>query len=83
MDHKAYLSAKNEHVRRTLREEFTKFFTAMTTESPKGWPAISDSELVDALADSLMEMGKRRGLGVALVQTLVHELQDRVNSKLN
>lgn len=65
-----------------LRTEFADFFTSMTTASDT-WPAISDQELVDALADALVLMGKRRKLGVSLLQTLVHELQDRVNDRLN
>ena len=69
-------------VRRVLRKEFTHFFTVMRTPEP-GWPAIPDQEFVDALADSLMAMGQGGGKGVAFLQTLVHELQDRVNTELN
>lgn len=77
-----YEKAKRAHVAAKLRQEFTKFFVTMTTETAEGWPKIDDSHFVDALADSLLEMGKQRGLGVALLQTLVHELQDRVNQSV-
>ena len=67
-------------VRKALRKEFVDFFVTMTTVKPENnWPAIPDSEMVDGIADALLEMGKRRGTGVAMLQTLVHELQDRVN----
>ena len=70
-------------VKAAIRKEFTTFFVTMTTAHRGTWPAIPNSEFVDALADSLVEMGEQRGLGVALLQTLVHELQDRINSKTN
>lgn len=69
-------------VRKKLREEFAAFFITMTTETEKGWPGISNQEFVNALADSLMTMGERRELGTAYLQTLIYELQDRVNTKL-
>lgn len=71
------------HTRTVLRTEFADFFQKMTEPAPNGWPAISDQEFVDAVADSLIELGKRRGLGVSYAQTLVHELQDRVNTTLS
>lgn len=76
-------SAPPEKVRRVLRAEFTRFFTRMRTPEP-GWPAISGQQFVDALADSLVEMARTDNqAGVAYLQTLVHELQDRVNTELN
>ena len=69
-------------VRAVLRREFTDFFTRMRTAEGR-WPAISDQEFTDALADSLLATGKATGKGVAFAQTLVHELQDRVNDELN
>lgn len=75
----ALLSATRQTlVRKKLREAFTEYFVTMTT-STDGWPEISDQEFVEALADSLIAMGEKRKLGVALLQTLVYELQDRVN----
>lgn len=76
------LPERQKQVRAMLRKEFAAFFTQMTSNTPT-WPRISDQELVEALADSLLDMGKQRGLGVALLQTFVHELQDRVNQSLN
>lgn len=76
------LPERQEQVRAMLRKEFAAFFTQMTSNTAT-WPRISDQELVEALADSLLDMGKQRGLGVALLQTFVHELQDRVNQSLN
>ncbi len=68
--------------REILRKEFTDFLVTMTTESAD-WPNVSDQELINALADSLMELGKRKNMGAAFVQTLVIELQDRVTTNLN
>lgn len=68
-------------VRKALRREFTKFFQEMLRPEA-GWPPIPPSEFVDALADSLYEVGKADNNGVALVQTLAIELQDRVNNHL-
>lgn len=72
-----------EKIRRALRREFTSFFTKMRAPEP-GWPAIPHQAFVDALADSLIEMAKTEGHAeVAYLQTLVHELQDRVNTELH
>lgn len=68
-------------VRAVLRREMTIFFTHMRTPEP-GWPRIPDQEFLDALADSLLDAGKASGKGVAHLQTLIHELQDRVNQEL-
>jgi len=65
-----------------MRTEFTDFFTALVVGTDN-WPTIGPQELVDGIADSLIAMGEAQGKGVALLQTLIHELQDRVNSKLN
>lgn len=73
---------KNAQVRKILRKEITDFLVTMTTADQSGWPHIRDQDLIDALADSLLDMGAQRGMGTALLQTLVHELQDRVNSSL-
>jgi hypothetical protein len=69
-------------IRTALRKEFTDFFTKMRTEEP-GWPAIPDQQFIEALADSLIASSKASGnQGVAFLQTLVHELQDRINNEL-
>jgi hypothetical protein len=64
------------------RREMTAFFRKLRTPQP-GWPGIPDQSFVNALADSLLDLGKDSGTGVAQLQTLVHELQDRVNSHLS
>ena len=66
-----------------LEREITAFFTALTGSSERGWPEISGQVLADALADSLLALGAKRGMGVGVLQTLIHEMQDRVNIKLN
>lgn len=75
-------AAQKRLVRKKLREEFAGFFTEMTTATDM-WPEISDQELVEAIADALIQMGERRGKGTALLQTLVYELQDQVNQSLS
>lgn len=70
-------ATRQAYVRKTLRKEFADFFTTMTT-STDNWPDIDDTELIDAIADSLISMGERRKMGAAMLQTLVYELQDRL-----
>ena len=41
----------------------------------------SAQELTEALADALVDMGRLLGLGTAMLQTLVYELQERVNAE--
>lgn len=72
---------RQAQARTLMCKEFTDFFHTMTQPDAEcNWPQISDQELVDAIADALLAMGRKRGKGTALLQTLVHELQDRVNS---
>lgn len=68
-------------VRQVLRREFTTFFDNMMKEEPN-WPRVADNEFIDAIADSLIDMGKRSNRGTALLQTLIIELQDRLNKNL-
>jgi len=70
---------RKAHVRAELRKQFTAFFTTMITETDQGWPTVEHHEFIDALADSLLEMGQHSAKGHALLQTLVFELQDRIN----
>lgn len=70
-------------VRRVLRKQLNNFFTELYRVQPEiGWNGVADQEFVDALADALVDHGNRQGKGVAFLQTLVHELQDRVNQQL-
>ena len=82
MDITALDAVRREQVRGILRKEFKDFFRTMTTGT-ESWPKITDQELVNALADSLLDMGRDRGMGIALLQTLVLEMQDRINDTLN
>ena len=63
---RALQATRREAVRRVLRES---------------WPDIPPQELTEALADALVDMGRQQGLGTALLQTLVYELQERVNAE--
>lgn len=78
-----YTEARKASVRAIMRKEFTDFFVTMTSVGPRGWASVDDQEFVEALADSLLSMGTLRNLDTAYLQTLVHELQDRINNKLN
>lgn len=63
-----------------LRREFTRFFNHMRAPEAN-WEAVADQEFIDALADSLVESSKAGGKEpVTYLQTLIHELQDRVNN---
>lgn len=76
-----HLKAARKKIDSVLKREFTTFFVGMVTPS-EGWPAVSDEQFIDALAASLVQMGERTGKGVALTQTLVYELQERINLKM-
>jgi hypothetical protein len=65
-----------EKVRLALRREFTVFFEHMITEE-HGWPAISNQQFVEALADAVLAVGQKTNMGVAMLQMLSYELQDR------
>jgi len=68
-------------IQNALRREFGIFFRSMLT-TEKGWPAISDEDFVDALADAVMTVGSNGVRGTAMLQTLIYELQERVNHQL-
>jgi hypothetical protein len=72
-----------EPARRILRREIATFLTIMVTEQPeRNWPALPPSELIDALADALVDMSGSQSLGLAMLQTLVYELQDKIDRRL-
>ena len=83
MDLKDMSPPQQAQARAILRHEFANFFNSMTQAQGNNWPSISDQELVDALADALTMMGAQRGMGISLLQTLVHELKDRINQQMN
>ena len=74
--------ALNAATRSVLRRQFAAFFIEMCREEPN-WPSITDGQMVEGLADSLLDMGRISGKGVALLQTMVYELQERVNAELS
>ena len=69
-------------VRSVLRKEIADFLTILTTAGRTNWPDVPAQELTEAMADALVDMGRKRGVGVSLLQTLVFDLQDRVNAEL-
>lgn len=72
--------AAQDEVRQILRREFTDYFLTMTKSSTR-WPTITPREFADALTDSLVDVAKAHGLAsVAYLQTLVYDLQDRINN---
>lgn len=68
-------------IKRMMEREFTAFFTAMVSSSPRGWPEISGQMLADAIAGSLANVAEKKQMGAGLLQTLVLELQDRINNQ--
>ena len=67
-------------VRRVLREEIEAYLTTLSTGVKDSWPDIPAVELTEALADAIISMGRKQGLGTALLQTMIYELQERVNA---
>lgn len=78
---RALQTTRREAVRRVLRSEIADYLTTVSTGVTDSWPDIPPQELTEALADALLDMGRRQGLGTALLQTLVYELQERVNAE--
>lgn len=68
-------------VKNALTREFHAFFKSMLTPDAD-WPAIRDEDFVDALAEAVMRTGSSQVRGIALLQTLVYELQERINLSL-
>lgn len=72
----------SDKARRVLAREALIFFRKLKTPTAT-WPGISHETMVDGLADALVELARSDRLGdTAYLQTLVHELQDRINSRL-
>ena len=68
-------------VKATMRKQIAIFFTEMCREEPD-WPHVEQEQLVEGIADALIDMGTLSGTGVAMLQTLVYELQERVNAHM-
>ena len=64
-----------------LTRNLLAFFEAAMI-SNDGVPNFTMQEFTDSLADALVKLGKNRELGHAVVQTLVYELQERVNDQV-
>lgn len=70
-------------VRKILRREIAAFLTTMATEhKDKNWPGVPPAELIDALGDAVISMGGTQPLGLAMVQMLIYEVQEKVNQRL-
>lgn len=68
---------------RVTRREFANFFETFSgPNAPTNWPGMSDQELLNATADALFELGKKRGKGFAMWQTFIYEMQDRLDETL-
>ena len=74
-------ATRRDAVRRVLRIEIRDYLSTVSTSVADSWPDIPPQELTEALADALLDMGRQQGLGTALLQTLVYELQERVNAE--
>lgn len=69
--------------RTALTRSLKAYFEACLIDDKGMAPAFTMDEFTDSLADALFQMGKQRQLGVAVLQTLVHDLQDRINQSLS
>lgn len=81
MEKSAFLQMKHAVNREALARNMLAYFQANLITTPDDVaPPFTMQEFTDALADSLMELGKERGMTIAVLQTLVIELQDRINN---
>lgn len=78
---RALQAKRRETVRRVLRSEIVDYLTTVSAGVAESWPDIPPQELTEALADALVDMGRQQGFGTAMLQTLVYELQERVNAE--
>lgn len=78
---RAMHTTRLEAVRRVLRTEIADYLTTVSSGITANWPEIPPQELTEALADALLLMGRKQGFGTAMLQTLVYELQERVNAE--
>ena len=76
-----FSAAMRSSQNKAMRRQIAAFFTELQREEPS-WPAVSQELLIDGLADALLDMGKASGKGSALLQTLIYELQERLNANL-
>lgn len=81
-EQQAMLNTRASVNTRVLTRNMTAYFEGCIL-SDAGVPTFSMQEFTDSLADALMRIGKKHHLGSALLQTLVIELQDRVNTSVS
>lgn len=65
-------------IQQILTKEITDFFHTMAT-AKRGWRDIPMQSVLEATADALIEVGKRKGHGTAYLETLLLEMQDKLN----
>lgn len=81
-ERKGMMGIKQQVNTRVLTRNLLAFFEASML-SDDGVPNFTMQEFTDSLANALLQLGSNNGVGIAVLQTLVHELQDRVNTKLS
>lgn len=64
-----------------LTDNMLAYFEACLVDDLGRGPAFSMAEFTDALAAATLRLGQRQRYGIAVLQTLVHELQDHINQK--
>lgn len=69
-----------DEVRRMMRKEFTDFFYSMASPT-RDWPDIPPAEVIEAAADALIEVARRKAMPPGSVQTLLLEMLDRINKE--
>lgn len=78
---KAMISLKPAINQRVLTKMLLAFFES-SLYSNDGVPNFTLDDFTVALGASLLQMGNNNHKGTALLQTLVHELQDNINNQL-
>lgn len=76
-----YTPTDSRLIEEVLEREMTSFFTHMLTPQPT-WNGVTNDQLIDALASALINFGNQSGRGIAMLQTLAVELQERINKKV-
>lgn len=78
----ALLKTKAAVDRRVLTRNMTAYFEGVLVARDGSFPAFSMQTFTESIADALMSLGQKHGYSTAVLQTLVHELQDRINTKV-
>jgi hypothetical protein len=80
-EREALMKTRGAVNKRILSRNMLAYFEGAVL-SDTGVPAFTLDEFTDSLADALIKLGQKHHLGVAITQTLIIELQDRVNQNL-